>query len=233
MKIKILVFSLCMSLSTAFCQNNNVIPVTINEKFSDFSLKTYTGENVTLSEMLGKKVMLVFVRGKVTPEIWCSICHYQYLELVEMEDIDNLREKYNLEIFFVLPYIKDSVDNWIKAFPKSLETVHGWKNPENLDSISQGAKEWMKFTQEFFPKEFDFKLEDFSLQLPVLMDEDQMVSKGLYLLKDEWGGTKVMQNVPTVYIIDEEGYVKFKYTSQYTNDRPDAKYLEKYLEKMF
>ena len=55
----------------------------------------------------------------------------------------------------------------------------------------------------------------FELKLPVMFDPDQKVSKGLYLYQTEWGGTKVEQNVPTVFIIDKQGKVKFKYFSQY------------------
>jgi len=47
----------------------------------------------------------------------------------------------------------------------------------------------------------------------------------LGLFTAEWGGSKIEQNVPTVYIIDEEGLLRFKYISQNTFDRPGPDYL--------
>jgi len=59
----------------------------------------------------------------------------------------------------------------------------------------------------------------------ILIDADAAVSKGLGLFTAEWGGSKIEQNVPTVYIIDEEGLLRFKYISQNTFDRPGPDYL--------
>ena len=52
------------------------------------------------------------------------------------------------------------------------------------------------------------------------------------IFREEWGGTKVDQNVPTIFILDKERRVSFKYFSQMTNDRPSGEYLVKYLERM-
>ncbi len=55
-------------------------------------------------------------------------------------------------------------------------------------------------------------------------------SKKLDLNREEWDGTKVIQNVPCVYLIDEKGKIQFKYISQYTLDRPNVQYIQKMLE---
>ena len=66
----------------------------------------------------------------------------------------------------------------------------------------------------------------------VLIDEGAKVSKGLGLFTTEWSGAKIEQNVPTVFLIDKKGIVRFKYISQNTFDRPQAEYLLKFLETM-
>ena len=224
---------LIMLISTVYGQNENIFPVTINEKFPDVMFQTVHGEDFKITDFTGKNVMLVFPRGKVTPTVWCPICHYQYLEMILTDDNNKLREKYNMEILFVLPYSSDSLQKWVDAFPQSLQTINTWKYPQDEENINENVRTWMEYAREFFPYSFDYSESEFELKLPVLFDPDRKVSEGLQLFREEWGGTTVAQNVPTIFILDEEGKVKFKYFSQYTNDRPDAKYIVKYLENMF
>ena len=73
-------------ISTIYGQNENIFPVTINEKFPDVTFQTAYGEDLKITDFNGKNVMLVFQRGKVTPTVWCPICHYQYLEYPEMQN---------------------------------------------------------------------------------------------------------------------------------------------------
>ncbi len=230
MKKHLITLSLVLAAFVVFGQNDNIIPVQVKEKFSNFTLEDHNGKDFTLSDYTGKKVMLVFIRGKATEEVWCPICQYQYMEFLKIDEEYKIRKKHNMEIAFVMPYSKDSLENWKKAFPKSLATIEAWKNPT---STSQGAIDWSVYCKEFFPYTFKFDSKNFKLKFPVLFDVDKKVSKGLMLFKEEWGGTKVAQNVPTIFIIDEKGKVGFKYHSQMTNDRPDVKYLMKYLENMF
>ena len=65
---------------------------------------------------------------------------------------------------------------------------------------------------------------------PILVDADRAVSKGLGLFATEWSGSKVDQNVPTVFVIDPAGVVQFKYYSQNTIDRPAVEHLAKVVE---
>lgn len=229
MKKSIAVFVLSIITLFSFSQNENVIPVQVKEKFPDITLTKPTGELINIGGKSGKNTMLIFIRGKVTPNTWCPICHYQYLEMMVAVEKGCIEKKYNMDIFFVMPYKTDSLDNWVKAFPQSIKTIKNWKYPKNP---SENQKEWAEYCNKFFPYSFDDKLEDLELKLPILFDPDQKVSKGLYLFQEEWGGTKVAQNVPTIFIIDKKGMVSFKYFSQYTNDRPDADYILEYLKKM-
>ncbi len=213
-------------------QNDGMFPVTINEKIPDYSFLDKDGKKITSAELSGKKVMLVFIRGKVTKTVWCPICQYQYIELAELEKKEQLRKKHNMEIFFILPYQTDSLPNWVDAFPNSIQTIENWKYPKNPDSLSQAARDWMLFARDYFPETYDVFPQIKDLNLPVVFDADQSLSKGLQIYREEWGGTKVEQNVPTIFIFDENGVVQFKFFSQMTNDRPNALYLQKYLEKM-
>ena len=214
--MKILLYSILILVgSSVFAQNNNIFPVTINEKFPDITLQTTQGKDVRIADLTGKNVMLFFPRGKVTPTVWCPICHYQYLEMVMTEENEKLREKYNMEIFFVLPYSSDSLQHWINAFPQSLQAINNWKFPQDEENINENVRAWMEYAREFFPYSFEYSEKDFELKLPILFDPERKVSEGLQLFREEWGGTTVAQNVPTIFILDEEGKVKYKYFSQY------------------
>ncbi len=129
--------------------------------------------------------MLVFIRGRVTPDVWCPICQYQYLELMVIDKQENLREKYDLEIYFILPYSRDTLSHWIETFPTSLATIEGWKNPVNPDGVTENQKEWAEYCQQFFSHTFEFSADNFKLELPVLFDEDHTVSEGLMLFREE------------------------------------------------
>lgn len=230
MKVKFLIFIALITLfnGTIYSQNENVIPVQVKEEFSNIKLVSGDGTSVDIPEE-GRNTILVFIRGKVTPTVWCPICHYQYLEMVDELINTNLAEKYDVDIYFVMPYLKDSLNNWIDAFPTSLSIIDGWKNPKDE---SEAAISWRDYCRMFFSEDFTFDIDNPELKIPVLFDEDQKVSNGLLLYKQEWGGTKVPQNIPTIYIIDKNKKVKFKYHSQYTNDRPDAAYLIQVIENL-
>jgi len=229
MKAIVTLFAFNLLTLILLSQNEHIYPVQVNEKFPEITLSTGDGELISIPGKSEKNTLLIFLRGKVTPQVWCPICQYQYLEIMVAEDKEKIREKFNMDIYFVLPYKADSLENWVKAFPKSLQTINGWKNPDNP---TENQKLWADYCHEFFPFDFENKLANLELKLPVLFDPEQIVSKGLYLFEEEWGGTKVAQNIPTIFMIDKNGIVRFKYFSQYTNDRPDAKYIIKYLKNM-
>jgi len=60
---------------------------------------------------------------------------------------------------------------------------------------------------------------------PVLVDADRRLSKSLGLFRTEWSGGKADQNIPSVFIVDRDGILLFKYMGQNTTDRPSADYL--------
>ncbi len=217
--------AMCCFISFVYGQNP-LMPVGIGEKMGEIKLKSFQGNTYNTSDYLGKKnVMFVFPRGLVTPTIWCPICYYQYAEIIEMQNKYDLSGKYNLEIFYILPYPQDSIALWHTAAENGLNSIERWKTPVGFDTLTGPVKDWAVYSREFFPGSYVLNGKEMELSIPILMDEDKSVSRGMALFTQEWGGTKAPQNMPTVFLVNKEGKVVFKYHSQYTNDRPPAKHL--------
>lgn len=227
--LSVLLMLVTLKLSNA--QEAIVQPVGVGEKMGHFTLKSYQGDEISIAALKGKNILLIFPRGKVLPNLWCPICYYQYAEIAALAKKENLHEKYDLEILYVLPYPKDSIDLWKKASAKGLKTVQNWKDPSTYKEVTDAVKNWIDFSKRFYPQDFELKNGEIELPIPVLMDEDHSVSEKMQLWTEEWGGTKAPQNMPTVFLIDKEGTVKFKYHSQYTNDRVSSKYIIDYIDK--
>jgi peroxiredoxin len=215
-----------------YAQNEKVKPGIVGDKFSDFTLWTYQGQQLSMKDLRGKNVLFIVSRGKYKDDTWCALCHYQYADFANEELTNHIRQKYNLEIVFLLPYNKDSIVSWEKVFPQSLAYLEKSKNPKNPENLKPGEKDWVEYTRIHCAKNFDFTDKKVPLPLPILMDEKQEVSKGLDVLRTEWDGTETLQDVPTVFIIDKEGILRFKYISQNTVDRPTSAYILNFIEKM-
>jgi alkyl hydroperoxide reductase subunit AhpC len=67
---------------------------------------------------------------------------------------------------------------------------------------------------------------------PILIDADRKVSIGLELFRTEWNLNRAEQNIPTVFIIDEDGILRLKYMSQTTMDRPSFDFILKFIDRM-
>jgi alkyl hydroperoxide reductase subunit AhpC len=74
--------------------------------------------------------------------------------------------------------------------------------------------------------------ENIPVPFPILVDGKRQLSQGLQLFTMAWDSSYVEQNIATVFILDGEGRVRFKYYSQSTADRPGAEYLLKFVERM-
>ena len=228
----ILSLFLFSALSKCYSQDESINIGIVGEKFPDFTLKTYQGGQVSTSELRGKNILLISSRGKYNDSYWCGICFYQYAEFADLELTQKIREKYNMEIMFLLPYNKDTLAGWEKNFPGGLAYIENVKNPADPEKLSEGQKSWMNFARNHYPKTFGYADKGIPLPLPILVDDKQEVSKGLDLMRTEWGGTKTLQNVPAVYFIDKNGILRFKYISQSTIDRPSAEYILNFIESM-
>jgi len=199
-------------------------PVTVGSPMPDFTMPSIQGQEVTLSKLKGKNVLLIFLRGRSGPGSWCHICNYQHAELVDHDAREQFRKKANLEILFVLPYGKDLVQEWVDIYITQLGHIEAWRKPDpaKMDDV---AKRRLSLTKTAFPKTFTVTSAQLPGPFPILMDGDQAVSKGLGLFSLDWGGSKVEQDIPAVFLIDATGTLQFKYVSQNTLDRPPLPYL--------
>jgi len=207
------------------------MPVTVGQPMPDFTLPAIQGGQVTLSDLQGRNVLLIFPRGSVGDH-WCQICHYQYAELVELEQELGLREKYDLEILFVLPYAEEMVADWVAKFPEQMEVIEGWKNPSDQENLSDGSRRWMELARQYFPRHFTYENGDIPVPFPILVDADREVSQRLGLFTTSWNRADAEQNIPTIFILDDEGAVQFKYHSQTTFDRPGYDYLFRVIDRL-
>ena len=221
-----------MSAGIVYAQEGAIRPVTLEQAMPEFTLPQFQGGELSLSQLKGKNVMILFPRGLAGEDHWCHICNYQYAELLELEEEKQIRKTYNLEILYVLPYSTELVTDWIDTFPEQMADIENWKNPEDPESLDERGKRRMAFATRAFPKQFAFEKGKVPTPFPILIDGERTVSKGLGIFTEDWGGSKIDQNVPTVFLIDEEGIVRFKYFSQNTFDRPGIDYLLTFLDTM-
>jgi peroxiredoxin len=208
-----------------------VKPVTVLQPMPDFTLSALQGGEVTLSKLRGRNVLLIFPRGLVGENSWCHIDNYQYSDPAEAEKLRSFRKALNLEVIFVLPYGRPLVQEWADKFIDQFKDIEGYRNPPNPASLDAAAKGRMDTYTRLFPKKFVFEGGKVPFPFPILIDADRALSKGLGLFTAEWGGRKAEQNIPTVFIIDSRGAVRFKYVSQSTIDRPSTEYLLDFIEK--
>ncbi len=218
--------------SLAFFQNTEIRPVTVGQRMPDFTLPVYQGGELTLSSLEGKNVLLVFPRGFAREDYWCTICNYKYAELVDLERKEHIRKKYNTEILYVLPYSKEVIKQWLESHPSQLAKIQEWKNPPEPDKLDERGKSRLERVRKGFPKDLSMKEGEVPTPFPILIDEERKLTKGLGIFAQEWSGGKVDQLIPSVYIIDGEGILQFKYIGQNTWDRPSYDYLMRVLESI-
>ena len=233
--IRIAVFVILGMIMTVGCllaQHGDIRPAIVGQPIHDFTLPQFQGGDISLSSLKGKNIMILFPRGLAGEDHWCHICNYQYAELVELDKEKQIRNEYDLEIFYVFPYTKEMIGKWIDTFPAQMADIEGWKHPENPDALDERGKRRLAFARSAFPKTFEFKKGELPMPFPILIDGERTVSKGLGLFTEDWGGSQIDQNVPTVFIIDKQGIVWFKYYSQNTFDRPEFDYLMRIMDCM-
>jgi peroxiredoxin len=219
-----------LSSLPALAQEPQVKPALLDQPVPDFTLPAFQGGTVSLSALKGKNVMIVFPRGWAAEGHWCTICNYMYADLIDVEKTDQLRKKFNLEILYVMPYGKDTIRQWIDALPDQLDKIKAWKNPPEADRQDEKVKARMEMARKGFPKDLSAEKGNVPTPFPILMDEERKVTRGLGLFMTEWSGSKVDQLIPTVFVIDKQGVLRFKYISQNTWDRPSWDYMKRVLE---
>ena len=211
-------------------QTTEIKPAILGRPMPDFSLPSLQGPEVALSKLKGKNVLIVFPRGYAAENYWCTICNYYYAELVELERTESVRKKFNLEILYVFPYAKETVQAWVDDLPAQIEKLHGWKHPAEPDKLDEKGKARLERLLKGLPKDILFKKGEVPTPFPILMDAGHVVTGGLGIYAAEWGGSKIDQNIPTVMLVDADGTLRFKYMGQNTWDRPSYEYLVRQME---
>jgi peroxiredoxin len=222
--------AIALSSLPALSQEPEVKPALLEQPMPDFTLPTFQGGSVSLSSLKGKNVMIVFPRGYAAEGYWCTICNYKYAELVDFERTEQLRKNFDLEILYVLPYGQETVQKWLGDLPGQLDKVKKWKNPPESDRQDEKVKARMEMARKGFPKELSAEKGNVPVPFPILIDEDRKFSKKLGLFATEWSGSKVDQLIPSVFLINKEGILVFKYIGQTTWDRPSWEYMKRVLE---
>lgn len=211
-------------------QEQTIRPVSIQQPMPEFSLPIYQGGEFHLGDLKGKNVILIFPRGLAGEDHWCHVCNYQYAEWVEAEKNSQVRNDLTVEIVFVFPYGKEMLDGWVDKFTDQLTDLENWKNPQEPEKLDDRGKARLARSRAAFPKSFDYEKGKIPMPFPILLDAERKLSSGLGIFREEWSGSKIDQNIPSVFILDKAGNVQFKYISQNTMDRPGVDYLLKFVE---
>ena len=211
-------------------QSQPIRPVTLGQGMPDFTLPVYQGGELRLSSLRGKTLLIVFPRGLAGQDHWCHVCNYQHSELVDAEMNQQIRKKNNLEIIYVFPYNREMITQWIDAYRAQLADIENYKNPPKEQLGDEKIRQRMERTKKEMPRSFHVSKGKVPTPFPILIDADRVVSKGLGIFAEEWSGSKVDQDIPTVFVVDPAGIVRFKYISQNTFDRPGLSYLLKMIE---
>lgn len=196
----------------------------IGEPLKDFSLPVYQGGEFKLSEETGNNILIVFPRGYYDKDVWCDICAYEYLDLVDEFHNEKLAEKYNLEVVIILPYDTSTIRQWLYDIPEVYESLESGKHLADT-LTNEKAMTWVHFANKHYPKTFTIKKGETPQPFKILSDEKHELSERLEIFRTEWWGTTVSQNMPTFILLNTNGKVVFKYISQHTIDRPTMGYL--------
>lgn len=215
--IKYIAVIMLLTTLTSIAQ---IQPAILNQPMNNFTLPTYDGKIVSLSDFKGKNVLVVFPRVFAAEGRWCSICNYQYAELMALAK--KAKEKYNLEFLYVISFSEKTIHNWIDALPDQMAAIEQMKIPKDN---SEQSNRRAAFAKNFFVNKYEFTKDEVPTPFPILIDSARTVSKSLGIFTTEWNGSKVEQDIPSLYLLDKNGILKFKYVSQTTADRPKNDYL--------
>lgn len=230
--VAVVLLPLLLSAASAAAQAPPLRPVTVGSPMPDFTVAVFQGGEVTLSELRGKNVMIVFPRGLSRPDAWCHVCPYQHAELADYDARTGFRARANLEILWVMPYSREMVAKWLDDYPQLLQDNENAKNPPAAATLDEAGKAHMERARRAYPRTFRATKGQVPDPFPILVDADRTLSQGLGFFTTDWGGSRAEQNIPAVLIIDAQGVLQFKYLSQNTLDRPPLEYLVRVVERL-
>ncbi len=210
--------------SAAYSQKKPLDLAIIGETLKGFTLPVYQGGEFNLAAEKGKNLLLVFPRGYYDKDVWCDICAYEYLDLIDEFYTKKLADQYNLDLVFILPYDATTITKWLEDMPEVYASLEAGKHQDTIANAK--AATWVQFANKHYPKTFTLNKEETPVPYRILVDKDRVLSERLEIFKTEWWGTTVGQNLPTLILLDENATVLFKYISQHTIDRPGSEYLK-------
>jgi len=231
----------CLALSAALClgatsvvpaqvQEPEFKPAVIEQPMPDFTLPLYQGGELSLSGLKGKNTVIIVPRFWADTGYYCTICNYQYLDFVDIEKTQGFQKANNARIVFLFPFGKDDVAKWLASLPEQMDKIKAVKYPVDPAKLDDKAKARRERWSKFFPKDFSLKPGEAPTPFPIWLDADRKIAKRLGVFATEWSGSKVDQGIPSVFILDAQGVLMFKFIGQNTADRPSPAYLAKILE---
>ena len=224
----VLLFVFCICINN-YSQKKPLDLAILGEPLKDFSLSVYKGGEFQLSTEESKNILLVFPRGYYDKDVWCDICAYEYLDLVDVFHNNRQADKYNLDLIVILPYSDSTIQKWLMEIPEVYESLEAGKHLADT-LTNEKAMTWVHFANKHYPKTFTIKKGETPEPFKILSDEKHELSERFEIFKTEWWGTQVDQNMPTFILLDTNGTVLFKYISQHTIDRPTSDYLLKIMD---
>jgi peroxiredoxin len=224
----VLLFVFCICINN-YSQKKPLDLAILGEPLKDFSLSVYKGGEFQLSAEESKNILLVFPRGYYDKDVWCDICAYEYLDLVDVFHNNKQADKYNLDLIVILPYSDSTIQKWLMEIPEVYESLEAGKHLADT-LTNEKAMTWVHFANKHYPKTFTIKKGETPEPFKILSDEKHELSERFEIFKTEWWGTQVDQNMPTFILLDTNGTVLFKYISQHTIDRPTTDYLLKIMD---
>ena len=224
----VLLFVFCICINN-YSQKKPLDLAILGEPLKDFSLSVYKGGEFQLSAEESKNILLVFPRGYYDKDVWCDICAYEYLDLVDVFHNNKQADKYNLDLIVILPYSDSTIQKWLMEIPEVYESLEAGKHLADT-LTNEKAMTWVHFANKHYPKKFTIKKGETPEPFKILSDEKHELSERFEIFKTEWWGTQVDQNMPTFILLDTNGTVLFKYISQHTIDRPTSDYLLKIMD---
>jgi peroxiredoxin len=205
-------------------------PAVIQTPMADFTLPLYQGGELALSSLKGKNVVIIVPRFWADVGYYCTICDYQYMDIVDVNETQQFQQKHNAAIVFLFPFGKEDVGKWLELLPGQMEKIKAAKNPPDVLALDEKGKARMERWRKLFPKDFSLKPNAVPTPFPIMLDPERKVTGPLGVFSTDWNGSKVDQGIPSVFILNAQGTLMFKYISQNTVDRPSPEYLGKVLD---
>lgn len=202
----------------------DVQPALIGQRFPEFNLPALQGGEVSLASLKGKNVVLVVPRVRYGEGKWCTICNYGYAELAALDAAEGFRKALDAEVVYLLPFGREMAEAWIEATPEELAKIKGWKDPSEADKANAGRMRMAENARRLLSMDLTSEKGKVAKPFPILLDAERSVTGPLGLFATEWAGAKAEQGVPSVFVLDAQGVIRFKHVAQNSPwDRPDGR----------